>query len=385
MQYEILLSVIVTVYNIESYLGDCLDSIINQTYKKLEIILIDDGSCDKSGNICDEYALRDMRIKVLHKENEGLVAARKSGIVMATGELVAYVDGDDWLETDYYEKLMNLYKKNNADVVMSGCIKETVKKQVFLENNLSEGYYEKSSLIHFIYPQMLYFEGFYKFGIQQYLWNKLYKRELLEKYQLKVDDAISNGEDVACLFPLLLEAESIEVSNIFGYHYRIHTQSMTAKLNEDYPLAINRLYQYLKEAFNCTVYVNLMERQLLMYYTYMTTMLARYVLGVRMIPEFQYQYNFPFSKIRQGSNIFLLMGGKKGDDYLVQLQRTKLCNLVDYLTIKEFGNCFCQLENRIRRAKPDIVVVADENVSDGDWLVVELLKKAGDMGYFLIH
>ena len=151
MQYEILLSVIVTVYNIESYLGDCLDSIINQTYKKLEIILIDDGSCDKSGNICDEYALRDMRIKVLHKENEGLVAARKSGIVMATGELVAYVDGDDWLETDYYEKLINLYKKNNADVVMSGCIKETVKKQVFLENNLSEGYYEKSSEPYFGY------------------------------------------------------------------------------------------------------------------------------------------------------------------------------------------------------------------------------------------
>ena len=108
-----LISVIVPVYNVEKYLRQCLDSIINQTYRNLEIILVDDGSTDSSGIICDEYAQIDARIKVIHKENGGLSSARNAGLDVCTsgGDFIAFVDSDDWLEPDMYERLYETSKK----------------------------------------------------------------------------------------------------------------------------------------------------------------------------------------------------------------------------------------------------------------------------------
>lgn len=101
-----LVSVIVPVYNVEKYMRKCIDSIINQTYTNLEIILVDDGALDRSGEICDEYAQIDPRIKVLHKKNGGLASARNAGIKIATGEYISYIDSDDWVETEFIEMLL---------------------------------------------------------------------------------------------------------------------------------------------------------------------------------------------------------------------------------------------------------------------------------------
>ena len=100
-----LISVIVPVYNVEQYLDRCVCSILNQTYQNLEIILVDDGATDSSGRMCDEYAKRDERIKVVHKQNGGLSDARNAGLAAATGEYIGYVDSDDWIEPDMYEKM----------------------------------------------------------------------------------------------------------------------------------------------------------------------------------------------------------------------------------------------------------------------------------------
>ena len=105
------ISVIVPVYNVENYLRRCVDSIINQTYKNLEIILVDDGSPDNCPVICDEYAQKDSRIKVIHKENGGLSSARNCGMDMATGEYIGFVDGDDWIESDMYKFLIENAEK----------------------------------------------------------------------------------------------------------------------------------------------------------------------------------------------------------------------------------------------------------------------------------
>ena len=102
---NIKISIIVPVYNIEKYISECIESIINQTYKNLQIILVDDGSTDKSGIICDEYARKDTRINVIHQKNGGLVSARKSGLRNVEGEFVGFVDGDDYIEPDMYENL----------------------------------------------------------------------------------------------------------------------------------------------------------------------------------------------------------------------------------------------------------------------------------------
>lgn len=113
-----LVSIIVPVYNVEEYLPKCLDSILNQTYKNLEIILVDDGSTDGSGVICDDYATKDKRIKVIHKQNGGLSDARNVGIDICTGDYIGFVDSDDYIEIDMYETLLNYLKENNLDVCM---------------------------------------------------------------------------------------------------------------------------------------------------------------------------------------------------------------------------------------------------------------------------
>ena len=116
---EPLVSVIVPVYNVEKYLRRCLESVINQTYKKLEIILVDDGSTDRSGEICDEYAKKDKRIKVIHKENGGLSSARNVGADVARGEFACYVDSDDKITKDYVSYLLGLIKEYNTDVAIA--------------------------------------------------------------------------------------------------------------------------------------------------------------------------------------------------------------------------------------------------------------------------
>ena len=114
------ISVIVPIYKTEQFLSKCIDSIINQTYKNLEIILVDDGSPDNCPKICDEYAKRDNRIKVIHKENGGLSSARNAGIEIATGDFSAFVDSDDWIDSDMYESLVKLSDEYNADIAECG-------------------------------------------------------------------------------------------------------------------------------------------------------------------------------------------------------------------------------------------------------------------------
>ena len=130
------LSVIVPIFNVEKYLPQCVESILNQTYNKLEIILVDDGSTDSCGAMCNDYAKRDKRVKVLHKNNGGLVSARKAGIEIAQGNYITYVDGDDWLSPNTYEVLMRYILETKADIVTAGFIEDfrTAQRNYFYIN-----------------------------------------------------------------------------------------------------------------------------------------------------------------------------------------------------------------------------------------------------------
>ena len=192
-----IISVIVPIYNIALNLPQCLDSIINQSYLNLEIILVDDGSTDGSSKICDDYALSDNRIKEIHKKNEGLVRARKTGISASSGDIIAYVDGDDWIEPDMMEILYNTMKSQDVDIVMCGRCEDTGDTYRRVYHGMPSGRYDKDSMIKNVYPNMIVNQAFFEWGIFPGVWDKLFKRVSLEKYQMEVDDRLTMGEDAA--------------------------------------------------------------------------------------------------------------------------------------------------------------------------------------------
>lgn len=203
---------------------------------------MDDGSTDGSAEICDEYAEKDDRIVVIHKANEGRVAARKDGLEKCAGVYTAYVDGDDSISLGYVEKLLNCALMIDADMVVCSCDRKgKVEKQFF-----AEGAYDKKQLKSIIYPQMLCTGRFGEFGIRPHVY-KLYRTELLKKYQGMVPNEICVGEDAALVYPMLLECNSIFILDKPLYHYRYNEDGITLKYNENIPKSSKILVSYLKK------------------------------------------------------------------------------------------------------------------------------------------
>ena len=244
-EFDELISVVVPIYGVATYLRQCLDSIVNQTYKNLEIILVDDGSTDGSAEICDEYSEKDSRIVVIHKENGGLVSARKAGVKRCTGRFTAYVDGDDWIDLGYIDAIVKKTGISRVDMVICNHIREG-EKRVISEAFLKDGYYNRHDLEEKVFSCMLYAGGFYQFGVSQYA-NKVFRTELLKKYQLMVPNGISLGEDVALTFPMLLECDSIYIFDDPLYHYRFNREGMSLQYRERTTMDSKRLIEFLKE------------------------------------------------------------------------------------------------------------------------------------------
>lgn len=228
-----LVSVIIPVYNCEQFLPQCIESIMRQTYQMLEIILVNDGSKDDSGAICDAYAKNDERIVVVHKENQGAAAARKMGIELAKGRYSCFVDSDDWLEADYIESLLVCTQENDSDVViglMRGRNEDGNTTQS--QHYFSCGHYDRERLRWEVWPQMLSASPYYTFGIAPSMWGKLYKTELAHRNAAALDTGITFGEDGCFTYSALLDAENVFISDVKGYNYRTNMASVTHRFDE---------------------------------------------------------------------------------------------------------------------------------------------------------
>lgn len=219
-------SVIVPIYNIEEYLKICIESIINQSYKDLEIILVDDGATDNSRKIVDEFATTDNRIVTIHKKNGGLVSARKAGISIAEGEYVLCVDGDDAITQDCVEQLVKVAEDEDADAVIGICTRKGEKK--LIESTIPTGVYKSNIQRKYFYSNMLSGNDFFSFGVMPFVCGKLFKTNVFRPYQMMVDERISVGEDVACTYPALLNMNCIAVTPFCGYIYTDREESMSS-------------------------------------------------------------------------------------------------------------------------------------------------------------
>ena len=169
------ISVIVPIYNVQKFLHHCVDSLINQTYKNIEIILVNDGSPDECPKICDEYASTDNRIKVIHKENGGLVSARKAGAIVSSGDYVACVDGDDWVAENYIDSFCQIIESYHPDVICCGYIAAKQGQQIHHIMPEKIGFYDKEALKKEVYPHLIQAEDATSF--LPTVWAKVIKRE----------------------------------------------------------------------------------------------------------------------------------------------------------------------------------------------------------------
>ena len=211
---DILLTVIVTVYNIAPYISKCIESVMKQTYRNMEILLIDDGSTDGSGKICDTYALKDKRIRVHHKQNQGVVNARKFGVEIAEGEVITFVDGDDWIECDMYECMISAYMKDKPDVVTSGLTFHWKNEKTIIFDSVAEGIYEKDFIVSEILPREAHDVKTEKQGITASVCNKLFKSVVLKKTIKNIDSQLTLGEDGAIVYSLIAQIDKIAVIHL---------------------------------------------------------------------------------------------------------------------------------------------------------------------------
>lgn len=246
MNEAALVSVIVPVYQVESYIRECLDTIVGQTYRNLEIILVDDGSTDRSGLICDEYAQRDPRISVIHQENRGLGAARNAGLDRARGEWIYFADSDDYLETDLVERVCMILQTEECDMCVFGYIhhigaKEEGRSQ-YQKHQVQIRWETKEKMEVFLA------RVFFLHGIGWEAWNRFYKRAVIEQHGLRfVDERRLGAEDLVFCYEYILRTCSAVWIPDRLYHYRIRSGSIISQADRgDWTNKMSMLMEFLE-------------------------------------------------------------------------------------------------------------------------------------------
>lgn len=364
-----LISIIVPIYNAENYLYRCLDSIINQTYAKLQIILVDDGSTDSSGEICEQYAKNDARIEVIHTINKGVICARKTGVKAAKGKYVGFVDSDDYIDNDYYEKLYICAEKNNAEMVQTGY------KEQF-ENVVIRNHYVKNGSILLIEKREDRIDKYLgnvesmEYDINNSLWNKLIFKDILESAIDKIPDYQSYGEDLICISLCLREINKIVFLEGTGYHYIRRTDSITS--NEDMLLLKKKceLYETILKLFSTEPKsIACLKRRIL------HTIAEGWseMTGVHVL-----RYYFNEMELIQNKKVVIYGAGAVGKDYYIQMRLNKELEVVAIVDknfeYKNFEYSQVVGVDQLFRLKYDVIIIAVLNRTLSENIRKELIS-----------
>lgn len=327
------ISVVITIYKIEKYLCDCIESVLSSTYKNIELILVDDGSPDCCPSICDDYARKDDRIKVIHQKNQGSIIARRNGVLLSTGEYISIIDGDDWISSDMYERMVEALPNSSIEILFCGFFEETNNNSNIIINSIESGIYEGDRLKEFKLRSLS--DGiFFNFGVFPALWCKLIRRDLLIEIQNDVPHFIKMGDDAAITFSIIASSSKVMVSNeIYGYHYRIRQDSLSRSIDNMYFDRGHSLYNYLYNVFKeCNekgLFINLHYYNLFLYKIGVDTILLNKNKG----------HFFRYLKlIRIGSKTMHIK-------YSLEFVDRKFFKKNDYLQLKVLSNgcafCYC--------------------------------------------
>ncbi|MEF2901576.1 MAG: glycosyltransferase [Terrisporobacter sp.] len=245
-----LISIIVPVYNVEKYLARCIDSILNQSLKNIEIILVDDGSTDSSPSICDEYSSKYENITAIHKKNERVSAARNDGIKLAKGKYIGFVDSDDWIEFNMFESMYKVAEDTKSDIVMCDFKKVGIQNQYKVSQPIREGYYDRNMIEKELFPCIIMFENI-EFPPTISNWTILFRRKFLVDNNIYYDEDIHYCEDSIFGSKAMYNANSFYyMKGSYFYNYFYNPSSTTTTFNmkkwDSYVTINNRLKEYFK-------------------------------------------------------------------------------------------------------------------------------------------
>lgn len=369
------LSLIVTVYNCDKYLSRCFESLKNQSYGKLEIVIVDDGSQDMSAQLCDEFAKEKADVKVIHKPNGGTVSARKAGIEAATGEVVCFVDGDDWIDKDFCLNLMRPFEEyENIDVVSSGLLFEYVsdaEKNHVLLDGAEQGLYKKSKIERELLPNLIYDLKKDTSAITTSICCKMIKKNIALDAMNDMDDKLTIGEDGAYVLAVLLRTENIYVMKEAFYHYEQHIGSQNYKYGMFSYEQLKRLQQCMNNIASKAGKIHLMKTQIDYYIKDYIKHIQRSVFN---IDEAVRVYSFPDYFIELGSRIVIHGAGKVGQQYINYIKKTdkyKLVGWTDKKSRQEFiaSDIPCSTDE-IAKMEYDYIILA----SNEDYILEQMKK-----------
>lgn len=356
------ISVLVPIYGIEAYLPKCIESILNQSFTNFELILVNDGSPDNCPQICDEYAAKDTRIKVIHKENGGLLSTRKAGLENAKGKYVAFVDGDDWVDKYYLDVLYKLAESNSSDLVVTGHFREFNGKIETIKPK-SAGIYNEHQIRNSILPKAIYTGDFCEHGISTYVWNKLFRKELLHKILFDVPNDIIMGEDAAITYAYLSISKSLTISRIPLYYYRQRHDSIVKSIEnpkmEYYRLGL--LMNFLKSRLSNVLKEENLNTQI-KFYLYSQIL----VRSGGLIQDGSGGIFFnPFVNTKRGSKVVVYSSGSFGQHILSTNVKTNFFEIVKWIDVDfhqlNIGGNFVQPISSVENTEFDFLIIASNN------------------------
>lgn len=355
-----LISIIVLVYKVEQYLEQCIQSIINQTYKNLEIIIVCKDSGDKCCQICSKYAKIDSRIVVIHQEDSGVDAARKLGMLRARGKYIGYVDGDDWIEPEMYEKLHGYAVMYNVDVVESGIIDTWENAEKRRSFYFQEGCYTGKVFESIIEPKLLYAGKFYQQGISVFMWSKLFLKDSIEKYQMEKGMLNENMDDSMVSLPCIAQTKSIYITHDYYYHYRAHPNNAkcVVKIDEE-----SKFMQYYADIFKKFAGTQLCKKGDMQIQSFMIYWLLLRSPKIFDTPG-EKQFLVPYGKIERRSKVVLYGAGMAGNFLEHYIKSVHECNLVCWV-----DKNYEAIKGQRNICNPEII-----KELDFDYVVISIMK-----------
>lgn len=311
-EQSIKISIIVPIYNEVNYLDECISSICKQTYSNLEIILVDDGSSSPCREMCDEYIEKDDRIIVIHKENGGTLSARRKGIEVATGLYVGFVDSDDWIELDLYEKMVEVIKDNNPDIVTASNYYRNYAdgRSVNAYDNERTGFWLNDDFEKEVFPYFIKTTDFFDTEFPIAMTFNLFKTNFALGIIREMSDKIKTAEDYMFLMLALLKAESFAAISYRGYHYRSNIKSKTHTLKNVKDL-LQPVHENVDNAITQSCYsehIKMLLKKKNIIHTCYSIMLKDY----KVLAEMSTDFLFPYSKVKKGSRVLVYGAGKLG-------------------------------------------------------------------------